>query len=168
MDEEQFRRLKRSATPIECPFEKTIQQRRYRCTLADRLNIGEREAVSCSVKDAAGRCRAFLGRLRDTSGFAMAGFAMGGKDLPVVLPYARAMQIQLGGLAGLAAALGDSPAADRAAEQDADPVRRQPPVDIAALLEDAEERYGEVDDFPFSEIMRALVHIRVRGHRRRN
>lgn len=166
MDEEQFRRFKLSATPIDCPFEKTIQQRRYRCTLADRLNIGERETVSCSVKHAAGRCRAFLGRLRDTSGFAMAGFAMGRKGSPVVLPYARAMQIQLGGLAGLAAALGDSPAADYGADHNADPAGRQPPADIAALLDDAEEHYGGVDDFPFSEIMRALVHTRVRDHRR--
>ncbi|MEA3291538.1 MAG: hypothetical protein U9Q71_04440 [Pseudomonadota bacterium] len=156
MDEEQFKRLKLSATLIECPFEKTIQQRRYRCTLADSLNIGERETVSCSARHAAWRCRAFLGRLRSKS-----SFAMGRKDSPVMLSYARVMQIQLGGLAGLAAELGDSPAADHGA----DPTGSQPPADIAALLDDAEERYGGVEDFPFSEIMRTLVHTRVRGRR---
>ena len=157
MDEEEFKRLKASVTAIGCPFEKSIQQRRCDCVQASRFNIGERESISCSRREAADRCRAFLEALREKS-----GFALGRRGVPAILPYAKSMQVQLGGLAGLAEALENGTDGGRRGGGFSSPGPGGALRDISALLDAAEARYGGVEGLPYSEIMRVLVHTRVR------
>lgn len=132
MDESAYRQILSASIPSACPFEKSILSGCAACSKADKRNIAEREIVACNGKEALGRCIELRDLLRH--GFA---FALGKAHIDAPLPHAKEMRMQCGGLKGLQFIYDGS-----------DDVR-----DVYALVEMARNRFGELADLPYSQIV---------------
>ena len=146
-NESAFRDARKSINPLPCAFEKALLARCCQCSLAQRMNIAEREAVGCA--DAAQRetCVALRGQLQRNAAFALK-LVQSGEPLP----HAREMKIQCGGLMGLRQVLSGSA---EAGEEHG----------VSALVRLALERYLSLDRLPYSEIMRAVAAFEIRRRR---
>lgn len=119
-----------------CAFEKAILAACVACGRAERIQIAEREAVAC--QDAASQCRCTELRADLQHGFA---FALGRVRDETPLPHAQEMRVQCGGLRGLQFVLN---ACDEV-------------EDVNALLESAQQQFGELANLPYSEIVHAAA-----------
>jgi hypothetical protein len=132
MDEAAYRQILSSSITSTCPFEKSILCSCAACAKAEKRNIAEREVVACNDKEALGRCLALRNLLRHN--FA---FALGRPHIDGPLPHAQEMRLQCGGLKGLQYSLDAS-----------DEVQ-----DVAMLVAMAQQKFGELADFPYSLIV---------------
>jgi hypothetical protein len=157
MEENEYREVYYSAIPTRCVFEKGILARRCDCAQARRSNLAEREAVACSSDAAQARCVQWLKQLREKSAFALHLPEVDGtfSEGPVPrsqLPHNQEMKIQIGGLQGLAQALGLE------VEEGIN--------DVYRLMETAGETWGGWEQFPFAEVVRAVSHYKSRARHR--
>jgi hypothetical protein len=84
-----------------------------------------------------------------------ARFALHLTGIDGALPFNKEIKVQTGGLLGLQKLIRpDSGGAEKA-------------EDIFALVSEAEQRYGGLDNIPFSEIMPSIVSFEARKRRRR-
>jgi hypothetical protein len=132
MDETAYRQALSANIPSACPFEKTILSSCAACSKAEKRNIAEREVVACNDKEAWRRCVALRDLLRHNFTFALGKLHIDGP-----LPHAQEMRMQCGGLKGLQFSVDAS-----------DEVR-----DVAALVAMAQQKFGELADFPYSLIV---------------
>ncbi len=143
-NEDAYKQARESAIGLACPFERALLSRCVVCFKARRLLLAEREAISCTEQAACDRCQAFHQALHRNARFALH------MDPDTPWPFGKEIRAQCGGVLGLQAMLG----------------RENPePADVAALLAEAIERYGEIGHFPYSEIMRGVVHYEPRRRR---
>jgi hypothetical protein len=136
--------LASTETSLRCVFEHALLARHALCDLAVRHQIGERESIACTEAAAHAACAQMSELLREKSAFAL-GVAATGR----ILPHAMVMKIQCGGLDGLKAVL--------------DPDATAP--DAARLVRLAAERYGDVAELPFSEIVQGMAAWKARRRR---
>jgi hypothetical protein len=141
MDETAYRQILSSNIPNACPFEKSILSSCAACSKAEKHNIAEREVVACNDKEALGRCIALRDSLRHNF-----TFALGKSHIDGPLPHAQEMRMQCDGLKGLQYSLDAS-----------DEVR-----DVASLVAMAQQKFGELADFPYAQIVR-LANIHYKG-----
>ena len=146
VDEDQYRRTYRDLIDQPCPFEKAVLSRACGCSRSERCNIAEREAVNCADASARKQCCEFLALLRDK-----ANFTLGLVRTPGELPHAASIKIQCGGLTGLQQCTAGAEGVN----------------DIYALIEQARSVYGDLDAFPFSEIVQAVSRFEGRKRRKR-
>jgi hypothetical protein len=132
MDETAYRQALTASIQRSCPFEKTILTHCAACSKAEKHNIAEREIVACNNADAHRRCIALRDSLRHNFTFALGTLHIDGP-----LPHAQEMRMQCGGLKGLQFAVDGG-----------DQV-----CDVAALIEMAQQRYGELAELPYSLIV---------------
>lgn len=132
MDEAAFRQRLGELHSRSCPFAKTLLTAGAGCAMAVKRNIAERELVVCNSEQAHERCIAFRDLLR--SNFT---FALGKLHIDGPLPHAKEMRMQCGGMKGLQFVLDET-----------DEVH-----DIDALLKQSQAKFGELADFPYSEIV---------------
>ncbi|MBT9567439.1 MAG: hypothetical protein IV085_03995 [Thiobacillus sp.] len=127
-----------------CPFERALLSRCVGCSRSRKLNLAEREAIACG--DAAARvdCLTFYQALHENAQFALKI----NPDAP--WPFGKEIRAQCGGVRGLASALHE--AGDDTA-------------DVAATVQRGKSEFGACTDFPYSEIMRAVVHYEPRKRR---
>ncbi|MCS6785883.1 MAG: hypothetical protein NZ524_02440 [Thiobacillaceae bacterium] len=140
-DEEAYKAARASVIRLPCPFERALLSRCVECRLARRLLLAEREAISCTEDAANAHCRAFHRALHENARFALHIEP----DRP--WPFGKEIRAQCGGVLGLKEAL----EATR--------------TDVADLVQTGIARYGAVEDFPYSHIMRAVVHYEPRRRR---
>ncbi|MBK8120311.1 MAG: hypothetical protein IPK39_14880 [Sulfuritalea sp.] len=145
VDEAAFRHAKGEINHLPCVFERALLVRHAACELAVRQQIAERETVACAQPVARAVCARMSALLREKS-----AFAMGLTGTQRILPHAMVMKIQCGGLDGLKALL------------DADAVA----PDVRRLVRLAQERYADLADLPFSEIVQGVAAWQ--GRRRRS
>ena len=107
--------------------------------------LAEREAITCTEQPANTQCHAFHQALHANARFALH------MDPQQPWPFGKEIRAQCGGVLGLRDILG-LPESD-------------PGVDIAQLVSTALATHGDVSDFPYSEIMRAIVHYEPRKRR---
>lgn len=143
-NEEAYRQARDAAIALPCPFERALLARCAGCYKSRRLLLAEREAISCTEEVANELCRAFHHALHENARFALH------MDPHVPWPFGKEIRAQCGGALGLRTALGHPE--DAAA-------------DIAQLVDEALARWGEVARFPYSELMRAVVHYEPRRRR---
>ncbi len=150
INESAFRDARNTFNPQPCAFEKALLARCAQCGFAQRMNIGEREAVGC--KDAARQqsCLALRVLLQQN-----AAFALKLTHTNEALPHAKEMKIQCGGLKGLLRVLSDN-----ADDADAAGVN-----DVSALVRRALDRYVSLDKLPYSTIMQAVAAFEIRRRR---
>lgn len=140
MDQEAYRKTYRQVNERYCVYEKAILTHQCACSQSEKLNIAEREATQCRSDASQAQCILFLDTLKNH-----ARFALKLTGTPGVLPHGKAIKIQVGGLRGLQQVL--------APEQDT----ATPIDDVAGLIEQAMERYGNLDKLPFSIIMQQVA-----------
>lgn len=142
MDETAYRRMLTTSMPRCCPFEKSVLTHCAACSRAEKHNIAEREAVSCNSAIAHERCVALRDSLRHSFIFSLGKLRIDGP-----LPHAQEMRMQCGGIRGLQFALDGN-----------DEVH-----DIATLLSMAQQNFGKITDFPYSQIVQlANSHYKAR------
>jgi len=145
MDENAYKETYRALNQRDCVFEKAIVICRHGCRNSRRIGIGERLVIGCASPAAQEICKDLLELLRNN-----AVFALGVTDI-TVLPHAKELKVQCGGLRGLRLALG----LEAVVEID----------DISDLVNQAQERYDGLDKLPFSEIVRSIAHFEARRKR---
>jgi len=133
MDETAYREALTSSIPRNCPFEKSVLAHCAACSRAVKHNIAEREVVACDNAQAHERCIALRDLLR--SNFA---FALGKLHIDGPMPHAQEMRMQCGGLKGLQVTLDGSEVVG----------------DVDGLLDQALQRYGDLAELPYSQIVR--------------
>ena len=122
---------------LPCVFARALLAHQAVCELAvtSVVRPGARR-LDCAQPVARAVCLQMLALLREKSNFAL---GIGAKQR--VLPPRLATQLQCGGLEGLRAAL------DAGA----------PAPDVRRLLRQARERYGELDQLPFAEVVKGVA-----------
>jgi hypothetical protein len=142
-NEDAYRDARESTIAIKCPFERALLAKCSNCSLAKRLLLAEREAISCTEEAANAECKAFHQALHVNARFALQ------MDPAAPWPFGKEIRAQCGGVLGLKVVLDDG--SDMA--------------DIHGLLAEGIARFGGVEQLPYSEIMRAVVHYEPRKRR---
>ncbi|VAX11913.1 hypothetical protein MNBD_GAMMA24-2438 [hydrothermal vent metagenome] len=150
MDEEQYHAMYRSLNQQQCVFEKAISARRSNCNCATRFNLADREGIACNSLARYEHCLRLLQQLRKNASFALHLTHVDGQ-----LAHALEMKLQVGGLSGLEDVVlkGDPAAADM--------------NDINGLLNAAKQQFGRIEDLPYTDIIKSIVHFKGRQRRRR-
>jgi len=146
MDENAYRDTYNALNQNDCPFEKALEICRHACQNSLRIGIGERLAIGCASTEARKTCRELLALLHDNAAFALHQTDMS------VLPHAKELKVQCGGLRGLHKVL--APEDETGAEV----------TNIFALVAQAQTLFNGLGNLPFSEIVRSIVHFE--GRRR--
>lgn len=136
MDEEAFRQVLEELIAHPCVFEKAVLSACVSCGRAERIQIAEREAVTCLNEASLARCSELHTRLRH--GFA---FALGAVRNEVTLSHAQEMRVQCGGLRGLQDVLKGNIEVE----------------DVDALLENCMRQFGALADIPYSRVVHAAA-----------
>ncbi|MGA0936608.1 MAG: hypothetical protein ACO378_02295 [Sedimenticolaceae bacterium] len=146
MDQDAFRETYREVNENFCAFEKSVLINQCNCSKAERFCIAEREGVHCLSEEGQARCLDALSILRDHATFALRELTEG------KLPHGKAMRVQIGGMRGLNKLLnGDD---------------TQVP-DVDAILQAAIQRWGSLEQLPFSEIMPSIAAYKGKTRARR-
>ena len=124
-----------------CPFERALLSRCVGCGRSRKLNLAEREAIACGDPAVREHCLTFYQALHDNAQFALKI----NPDAP--WPFGKEIRAQCGGVRGLADEIGNV---------------GNETTDIATTVLQANERFGDSAKFPYSEIMRAVVHYEPR------
>jgi hypothetical protein len=132
MDETAYRQALTTSISRYCPFEKSVLTSCAACSRAVKHNIAEREIVACNDEKARGLCMALRDLLRRNFTFALGKLHIDGP-----LPHAKEMRMQCGGLKGLQYMLDGN----------------EEVSDVTALIEMAQQRYGNLAGLPFSLIV---------------
>ena len=136
MDEIAFRNIRGEINGRPCIFERALLARHAVCGLAETHQLAERESIACTLPAAHEACTKLAELLREKSSFALHLAAP-----QRILPHAMVMKIQCGGLDGLRDLL--------------DAAALVPNVRRLVCL--AEERYGDLGELPFSEIVQGMA-----------
>lgn len=147
MDEVEFKQAHGEFNDRPCVFTKAVLMRCAACSRAQRLYLAEREAVGCHSPGGHARCAQMLAELRDK-----ALFALRQTQPEQVLPHAKEVKVECGGLSALRAAL----------QPEAEAID-----DIHALLLRATEVYGDMHHLPYPAMMQAISHYTLRKRTRR-
>ncbi len=143
-NEDAYKQARDSVIDLPCPFERALLSRCVSCFKAKRLLLAEREAITCTEQAANDVCRAFHGALHRNARFALH------MDPDQPWPFGKEIRAQCGGVLGLKEVL------------EYDDITG---TDVAVLVAEGLERYGDLDRFPYSEIMRGVVHYEPRKKR---
>lgn len=150
MDEDQYRRLYHEINQQRCVFEKALLNRRCDCRRKQAFLLATREGMACQSAESLARCDQFLTTLRQAARFALHELTITGP-----LPHNKELKVQAGGCLALSAHLYPEHSG-------------QPRVDIDVLLNTALARYPHLDDLPYSELVRGVVHYVSRPSARRS
>ena len=143
-NEDAYKLARKAYIELSCPFERALLSCCVGCDRSRKLNLAEREAIACGDAAVREHCLAFYQALHENAQFALKV----NPDAPWA--FGKEIRAQCGGVRGLAAAM------DGAADET---------TDIAATVLQANQHFGGCDDFPYSEIMRAVVHYEPRKRR---
>ncbi|MCP3868552.1 MAG: hypothetical protein GY703_10735 [Gammaproteobacteria bacterium] len=140
MDQDAFLKTCREYGERTCLYEKGILSGQCDCPQAVRTHIAERVVVHCRSEEAKLGCEELLSMLQDQAVFTLK-MARGS----TVLPHAKAIRVQIGGLRGLHVVTYDTPS---------------PPMgidNIHGLIQDAVNRFSRLDKLPFQEIIKQIA-----------
>ena len=140
-NEEAYKQARDAGINRPCPFERALLSHCVSCMHARKLLLAEREAISCGHETASDLCKTLHESLHHNARFALH------MDPNQPWPFGKEIRAQCGGVLGLKAVL----AADHA--------------DVAMLVDAGARRYGGIEHFPYSEIMRGVVHYEPRKKR---
>ena len=143
-NEDAYKEARQSAIALACPFERALLSRCVVCFKAKKLLLAEREVISCTEERANQQCQQYHEAVHENARFALH------VEPHQPWPFGKEIRAQCGGVRGLADALGKQPGM---------------PADVALLINEGMLRYGDLGQFPYSEIMRAVVHFEPRRRR---
>ncbi len=143
MDEQQYKSTYNHINPQRCVFEKAINSRICNCSKAQRFNLADREGVACTSMQGLQYCSELISMLRKNARFALQRL-----DVDQALAHAQEIKVQNGGLLGLQAQVERRPT--EAVE------------DIDALVTTAKEKFGGLENLPYSQLMRRITSYQMR------
>ena len=143
-NEDAYRLARKAYIEHSCPFERALLSGCAGCGRSRKLNLAEREAIACGDPVVRQDCLSFYQALHENAQFALKI----NPDAP--WPFGKEIRAQCGGVRGLSTAL------DGAGDDT---------TDVAATVLQGRERFAGCDQFPYSEIMRAVVHYEPRKRR---
>ena len=144
-NEDAYKLARRAYIEFSCPFERALLSRCVTCGRSRKLNLAEREAIACGDPAVREHCMTFYNALHDNAQFALKI----NPDAP--WPFGKEIRAQCGGVRGLAEALGS--AGDET-------------TDTAETVLHGLKELGSCEQFPYSQIMRAVVHYEPRKRRK--
>jgi hypothetical protein len=143
-NEDAYKLARKTYIQHSCPFERALLSRCVGCGRSRKLNLAEREAIACGDPVVREHCLAFYQALHENAQFALKI----NPDAP--WPFGKEIRAQCGGVRGLASAL--NAAGDET-------------TDTAETILAGVQSLGSCEAFPYSEIMRAVVHYEPRKRR---
>jgi len=138
----------------------------HSCEYNQKLLLAEREAMACQSETAQKQCQLLLNTMRINSRFAL---QITKADAP--LPHAKEVKVQAGGLYGLQQYLKHKNTADTKELSD-DKLKfinnsSQPISNIYKTITIAIERFAQIKDFPYNEIVKAIIHFTIPSRKRK-
>jgi hypothetical protein len=143
-NEDAYKLARKAYIEHSCPFERALLSRCVSCDRSRKLNLAEREAIACGDSMVREQCLMFYQALHENAQFSLKV----NPDAP--WPFGKEIRAQCGGVRGLATAL------DEAGDET---------TDVAATVLKGNARFGDCSAYPYSEIMRAVVHYEPRKRR---
>jgi hypothetical protein len=143
-NEDAYKLARKAYIEHSCPFERALLSRCVSCDRSRKINLAEREAIGCGDVAVREHCQMFYQGLHDNAQFALKA----NPDAP--WPFGKEIRAQCGGVRGLATALSEP---------------GDETTDVAATVLKSLAQFGSCDAFPYSEIMRAVVHYEPRKRR---
>jgi hypothetical protein len=143
-NEDAYKLARKAYIEYSCPFERALLSRCVGCGRSSKLNLAEREAIACGDAAVREHCLTFYQAVHENAQFALKI----NPDAP--WPFGKEIRAQCGGVRGLAEAMGEA---------------GNEMADIATTVLRGNERFGGSEAFPYSEIMRAVVHFEPRKRR---
>jgi len=150
MEEDEYKATYNEIATVRCVFEKALTNNQARCSLSEHFCLADREGYSCKSIENASICAKFLENMRVSSRFLLKN-----QNNHETLPHNMEIRVQTGGLQGLLAVL--------LIESDVHTV-----LDITSVLEQARQKWGSLDDLPYSEIVRFVAQFKVRKRGKKN
>lgn len=144
MDENAFMHALGAINPKPCVFGKVILSRHCACSRVHKRYAAEREMVECTVEADRMQCSELLELLRHNSMFALKL-----THISPPLPHGPEMRVQCGGLQGLQRELSGT----------------EEVSDISALVAAARQKFGNLENLPYSKIVQSVVSCEVRKKR---
>ena len=149
MEEDEYKSTYNELAAVRCVFEKALTNNKARCHLSRHFCLADREGYSCEDSVSALKCSKLLEKLREKSSFVLKLQKIDGP-----LAHNMELRVQVGGMTGVAKTLDIS--------------ARKPDIaaidDISGVVTQAVEKYGSLDNLPYSEIIQAVVQFQ--GRRR--
>ena len=166
MNEDEYRNMYHQVNPQRCVFEKMTLLNYGHCEYCHKHYLAEREAMACQAKNAQQNCQQLLNTMRKNARFAL---KITSADEP--LPHSKELKVQVGGLYGLQQYLNYSNTADTEELSD-DKLRfdnnsTAPITNIHKTVTEALLKFGEIKNFPFNEIVKAIIHFSLPSRRKK-
>lgn len=136
MDENAFRHAKGEVNRLPCVFKRALMAHQAVCEFAVRQVLAGRNSLACAQPVARASCGELNGLLQEKTVFALRRI-----NATTASTANQTLRLQCGGLNGLRDVI------DAGA----------PAPNIHALVRKAQERYGELAQLPFSEIVKAVA-----------
>jgi hypothetical protein len=137
LNESAYRDTYDTVNPLQCVFERAILRRCCGCRHAVRRYIAEREAAGCKDAAAHALCGELKNAMRHAAAFTL---KLAHPDEP--LPHGKQLKLQCGGLLGIAQLTAETEISEVA--------------DIHAALAAAIEKYGNLEQLPYHDIIQAI------------
>ena len=153
MEEGEYKSAYNEMASVRCVFEKSLTSHRAKCSLARHFCLADREGYSCEASSSSVKCRELLVKLREKSIFVL---KLQNVDGP--LPHNKEIRVQVGGLTGITRSI---------VMNGTDQVDPMVVSNINGVLLKAIDRFGSLDDLPYSEIMQSIIQFQGRMRRQR-
>lgn len=148
MEENEYRSSYNKLVDYPCVFAKAINSTSCTCQQARKIQIADRIALNCSAAHYHQQCNALIEKLRTA-----AQFVLHMPDIAGTLSHNKEIQVQIGGIKGIAMMLNDHKDVDK--------------PDIHEIHTQAIDTFGNLDKLPYSEIVRYILQSKRRKRRAR-
>ena len=154
MEEDEYKSTYNELASVRCVFEKALTNNHARCSHARHFCLADREGYYCADITASQRCDSLLQQLRKKSQFVFKVH-----NIADTLPHNMEIRVQAGGVRGTASLSGVAPAEAGSSSM---------VEDISNAIDRAVEKFGSLDDLPYSKIVQSIEQFqgRKRRHKR--
>ena len=157
MEEGEYKSIYNELAAVRCKFEKALTSNQAQCGLAKHFCLADREGYSCKIAASSEKCDELLKKLRENSLFVLKL-----RDVSGSLPHNMEIRVQVGGLRGLFRLL------EKKSENQSTLTASDAAVDdINGALNKILDKYGTLDNLPYSEIIKSVVQFQGRKRRQR-
>jgi len=153
MEEDEYKSTYNKLASVRCVFEKALTNNQAKCCLSNHFCLADREGYSCENIESSAICGEFLKKLRKNSIFVLKLH-----DISGPLPHNMEIRVQAGGVTGLVKLINDA----KANQSEATVIE-----DINGVISSVMEKYGSLDNLPYSEIIQSVVQFQGRRRRQR-
>lgn len=142
MDEDEYRKTYQQINETRCVFEKALCSLRCACAKSRPFRLADRTCYGCHSPVDQLQCSALLNYLRNQTRFV---FKLNDIDGP--LPHNKEIRVQNGGLSGLQKMVSTD---------------QQTVGDVQAVVNQAINKFGSIDQLPFNILMQSIMAYKVR------